>query len=204
MEMDGNWERFTPEAGRVLRIAEEAARRMHHLEVGTEHLLLGLIQEEEGGAARVLRRLGLREERVRQFILRLNPEEHPARSSRPKLTDSTKRVIQLALDEARQRGDARVDTEHILIALLQERVGMAADILRLLGVSAEELRSEALRSLEERTVIARRPQPPRRPRRTSLVDRLAVDLTALADEGRLDPVIGRETEIERVIQVLAR
>lgn len=202
--MEGNWERFTPEAGRVLRIAEETARRMNHLHVGTEHLLLGLIQEERGGAARVLLRLGLEEEKVRRFILQINPEEPHPRLGRPMLTEGTKRVIELAVNEARQRGDAKVDTEHILIALSRERMGMAADILRHMGISAERVRSEAIRSLEERPVIASRPRQHRRLRRTSVVDRLAVDLTALAEEGQLDPVIGREAEIERVIQVLAR
>ncbi|HEC34209.1 MAG TPA: AAA family ATPase, partial [Chloroflexi bacterium] len=201
--MDGNWERFTPEAGRVLRMAEEAAQRMHHLHVGTEHLLLGLIQEERGGAAKVLRRLGLEEGQVRRFILQVNSEERRSSTRRPILTESTRRVIQLALDEARQRRDPRVDTEHILIALTQERIGMAADILRHLGINAERLRREAVRSLKERSVIASQPRLRQR-RRTSLVDRLAVDLTALARRGKLDPVIGRETEIERVIQVLAR
>lgn len=202
--MEGNWERFTPEAGRVLRIAEETARRMNHLHVGTEHLLLGLIQEERGGAARVLLRLGLEEEKVRRFVLQINPEEPHPRLGRPMLTEGTKRVIELAVNEARQRGDAKVDTEHILIALSRERMGMAADILRHMGISAERVRSEAIRSLEERPVIASRPRQHRRLRRTSVVDRLAVDLTALAEEGQLDPVIGREAEIERVIQVLAR
>ncbi len=202
--MESNWERFTPEAGKALRMAEEAARQMRHLHIGTEHLLLALIQTGEGGAARVLRRLGLDEEQVRQFILRINAEERLPGAARPVLTESTKRVIQLAVDEARQRGDPKVDTEHILIALAREQRGMAADILRYLGINIELLRSEAARSLEGRPVTVDRPQPLRRSHRTPLVDRLAVDLTALAGEGKLDPVIGRETEIERVIQILAR
>ncbi len=212
--MDGNWERLTPEAGNVLRRAEEAARQMHHLEVGTEHLLLGLIQEGGAGAARVLRRMGLEEEWVRRFILRVNPHDRHAPVSNPRLTDSTRRVIRLAFEEARLRGDPRVDTEHILIALARERVGMAADMFRHLGISTDRLRGEANESLAERAVLAEQPTtlpqlrpPPReraKPHRTGLVDRLAVDLTALAEEGKLDPVIGREMEIERVIQVLAR
>jgi len=202
--MEGNWDRFTNEAGRALRTAEEMARRMHHLYVGTEHLLLGLIQEEQSGAGKVLRRLGLEEEGVRQFIHRLSPESSRSSATRPALTDGTKRVIQIALEEARQRGDSKVDTEHILIALSQEDAGMAADILRQMGVSTERLRHEAFRSLEDRPAIATRPRVRSRPRRNTLVDRLAVDLTALAGNEELDPVIGRETEIERVIQVLAR
>ncbi|MGD1995605.1 MAG: ATP-dependent Clp protease ATP-binding subunit [Anaerolineae bacterium] len=202
METD-NWKQFTPEAGRALRKAEEAAVEMHHLQVGTEHLLLGLIQEE-GGAARVLRRLGLRPHDVRRFILRLGLEEEQSHAGRPSLTKSTKRVIQLALEEARSRGDPKVDTEHILIALAKDDTGIAADILRNLGISTDRLRNEALRSLKRRPVPSSEHRLLRRTSRTSLVDQLATDLTALAEEGRLDPVIGRKVEIERVIQVLAR
>jgi ATP-dependent Clp protease ATP-binding subunit ClpC len=202
--MEGNWGRFTPEAGRALRMAEEAARRMHHLHVGTEHLLLGLIQEADGGAAQVLRRLGLEEDEIRRFILQLGSDERPSSSARLGLADMTKRVIELAVEEARQRGDPKVDTEHILIALSRQRRGIAADILRHMGIKGDELRLEAVRVLEERAVVATQPKLRQRPRRTPLVDRLAVDLTALAGEGKLDPVIGRETEIERVIQILAR
>ncbi|MBN1953429.1 MAG: ATP-dependent Clp protease ATP-binding subunit [Anaerolineae bacterium] len=211
--MDRHWDRFTLQAENVLRIAEEAARSMNHLEVGTEHLLLGLMREKESGAAQVLRRMGLREERIQAFIIQFHPGKERGRASRPQLTESTKRVIQLALDEARSLGSSQVDTEHILIALLRERGGMAADIFRYLGINTDLLRSAAAHSLKTRStapaVTRSRPHPqtakPRpRPRRTSMVEQLATDLTALAGEGKLDPVIGRKTEIERVIQILAR
>lgn len=199
-----HWERFTPEAGRALRIAEEAAAQMHHLYVGTEHLLLGLLQEGQGGAAQLLRQSGLDPQEVRNLILQLNPEDRPRRLSRPALTESTKRVIQHALDEARRRGDPKVDTEHILLALIQEGQGMALDILHTLGVDTEALRRKAIRALAGRPVPAARRRLVRRTARTPLVDQLATDLTALAEAGKLDPVIGREQEIERVIQILAR
>jgi len=201
MERD-HWERLTPEAERALRMAEKAATRMHHLHVGTEHLLLGLIQEER--PARLLRRLGVNPREVRRAIQQLSPEEERPHLGRPTLADSTKRVILLAFEEARRRGDPKVDTDHILIALAREGSGIAADVLRQLGVSPERLRSEARRSLGKRTALTSRPRLSRQTSRTPLVDRLAVDLTALAEEGKLDPVIGREKEIERVIQVLAR
>ncbi len=202
--MENHWNLFTNEAERVLRLAEQVARGMRHLYVGTEHLLLGLMQEEEGGAAKVLRRMGLQEERVRRLILRLNPEERRPPTPHPQLTDDTKRVIQRAVEEARRRGDPKVDTEHLLIALTREGEGLAVSVLRRLGVNTDRLREEAVRSLEQRPVTVSRPRTRQRPAPNPMMNRLGVDLTALAEEGKLDPVIGREAEIERVIQVLAR
>ncbi len=201
--MEDHWKMFTPEAERVLRLAEQAARGMRHLYVGTEHLLLGLMQEESG-AAKVLRQMGLQENRVRQVILRLNPEERRSSIQPPQLTEDTKRVIQRAVEEARRRGDPKVDTEHLLIALTREGDAMAISVLRRLGVNTDRLREEAVRSLEQRPVPVSRPRTRQRPAPSPLMGRLGVDLTALAEEGKLDPVIGREAEIERVIQVLAR
>jgi len=201
--MEDHWKMFTPEAERVLRLAEQAARGMRHLYVGTEHLLLGLMQEESG-AAKVLRQMGLQENRVRQVILRLNPEERRSSISHPQLTEDTKRVIQRAVEEARRRGDPKVDTEHLLIALTREGDALAISVLRRLGVNTDRLREEAVRSLEQRPVPMSRPRTRQRPVPSPLMGRLGVDLTALAEEGKLDPVIGREAEIERVIQVLAR
>ncbi len=201
--MEDHWKMFTPEAERVLRLAEQAARGMRHPYVGTEHLLLGLMQEESG-AAKVLRQMGLQEDRVRQVILRLNPEERRSSIQTPQLTEDTKRVIQRAVEEARRRGDTKVDTEHLLIALTREGDALAISVLRRLGVNTDRLREEAVRSLEQRPVPVSRPRTRQRPTPSPLIGRLGVDLTALAEEGKLDPVIGRETEIERVIQVLAR
>ncbi|MBC7226166.1 MAG: ATP-dependent Clp protease ATP-binding subunit [Thermoflexales bacterium] len=201
--MEDHWKMFTPEAERVLRLAEQAARGMRHLYVGTEHLLLGLIQEESG-AAKVLRQMGLQENRVRQVILRLNPEERRSSLQPPQLTEDTKRVIQRAVEEARRRGDPKVDTEHLLIALTREGDALAVSVLRRLGVNTDRLREEAVRSLEQRLVPVSRPRTRQRPAPSPLMGRLGVDLTALAEEGKLDPVIGREAEIERVIQILAR
>ncbi len=201
--MEDHWKMFTPEAERVLRLAEQAARGMRHLYVGTEHLLLGLMQEDSG-AAKVLRQMGLQENRVRQVILRLTPEERRSSIQSPQLTEDTKRVIQRAVEEARRRGDPKVDTEHLLIALTREGDALALSVLRRLGVNTDRLREEALRSLEQRPVPVSRPRTRQRPAPSPLMGRLGVDLTALAEEGKLDPVIGREAEIERVIQVLAR
>ena len=199
-----SWERFTPEAGRALRLAEEAAAEMRHPHVGTEHLLLGLIQEKRGGAARVLRRLGLHIRDVRSFLVQLGPETELPLNDRPELTESIKRVIHIAIGVARDRGDNKVDTEHILIAIAKDDAGMAVDILRDLGISTERLHREAVLSLKQRPVPASKLRLRGQSSDTPMVDQLATDLTALARDGDLDPVIGRQTEIERVIQVLAR
>jgi ATP-dependent Clp protease ATP-binding subunit ClpC len=206
------WEQLTPEAEQVLIMAEEAARQMHHPHIGTEHILLGLVQQDRGEASRVLRRLGLDARSVRLSIQRLNPEESHFRTS-PQLTDSTKRVIRVALNEARKRGGEKIDTRHILIALAQEGGGVADGVLREFGLSTDRLFDEASRVLQEQSQTKGQTKPSpaaepsrfrRRKKMTPLVDRLATDLTALAEEGMLDPVIGREIEIERVIQILAR
>jgi len=219
--VERHWEHFTPAAERVLRLAEEAAQQMRHLEVGTEHLLLGLLGAEGGAARGILQRLGVDEGYVRQIVRGAVAGRSFLRSSPPQLTDSTKRVIRQSLEEARQRGDPQVDTEHILIALSREESGFAASILRSMNISAERIRQESLRSLDARLVPSNQtPEPtypllrarPREPLRagtrqavrTPTVDKLAIDLTALASEGKLDPVVGRQAEIERVIQILAR
>jgi ATP-dependent Clp protease ATP-binding subunit ClpC len=199
-----SWERFTPEAGRALRLAEEAAAEMRHPHVGTEHLLLGLIQEKKGGAAKVLRRLGLHIRDVRSFLVQLGPDTELPLNDRPELTESIKRVIHMAIGVAKDRGDNKVDTEHILIAIAQDDAGMAVDILRDLGITSERLHREAVLSLKQRPVPASKLRLRGQSSETPMVDQLATDLTALARDGDLDPVIGRQTEIERVIQVLAR
>ncbi|MBN1178139.1 MAG: ATP-dependent Clp protease ATP-binding subunit [Anaerolineae bacterium] len=206
--MEGSrWDQLTPEAEQVLMIAEEAAMQMRHLYVGTEHLLLGLVQEEHGEASRVLRKMGLDPHSVRRSIQRLSPEERRPSPGRPQLTSSTKRVIHIALQEARKRGDVKIDTHHILLALIQEHGGIADVVLRDLGINANHLQNEVLLALQRQSQPIAAPRQSRFRREktgTPMVDRMAIDLTALAVEGSLDPVIGREKEIERVIQVLAR
>ena len=168
-----SWERFTPEAGRALRLAEEAAAEMRHPHVGTEHLLLGLIQEKRGGAARVLRRLGLHIRDVRSFLVQLGPETELPLNDRPELTESIKRVIHIAIGVARDRGDNKVDTEHILIAIAKDDAGMAVDILRDLGISTERLHREAVLSLKQRPVPASKLRLRGQSSDTPMVDQLA-------------------------------
>ena len=210
--MPNKMERFTQRARRVLSLAQEEAERLQHNYIGTEHLLLGLIREEGGVAGRVLRELGLEQRRVEELVERMTRASTRTTAIQPELSPGTKRVLELAVDEARRMGHHYIGTEHLLLGLVRLTEGVAIDILKRLGVSPEEVRRQTRRVLQESPVQSNQPnqEEPRRPQRdrqggkTPLVDQLATDLTALAQEGKLDPVVGRETEIERVIQVLSR
>jgi len=201
-------DRFTQRARRVLSLAHEEAERLHHNYIGTEHLLLGLIREEGGVAGRVLRELGLEPDRVKEMVERLaGVGQHTG--GRIELAPSTEHVLQMAIDEARRMGHHYIGTEHLLLGLVRDGEGVAVDVLRRLGVTPEQIRRQTRRILQESPARRPTPQPGGAPRKesqakTPLVDQLATDLTAKAQEGKLDPVIGREMEIERVIQILAR
>ncbi|MGB7539143.1 MAG: ATP-dependent Clp protease ATP-binding subunit [Anaerolineales bacterium] len=206
--MADSLERFTQRARRVLSLAHQEAERLHQREIGTEHLLLGLIQEEGGVAGRVLRELGLEEERVKEMIERVIP---PGRlfPERIQLSIGTEKVIQNAIEEARKLGHQYIGTEHLLLGLVRETEGTAADVLRRLGVSPEQVRRQTRRILQDSPLGHSLQQPAGAPpkadkAKTPMVDQLATDLTTKAEEGKLDPVIGRQKEIERVIQILAR
>ena len=205
--MTDKMERFTQRARRVLSLAHEEAERMHHNYIGTEHLLLGLIREEGGVAGRVLRELGLDPARVKDTVERLAGIGRHA-GGRIELAPGTEQVLHLAIEEARRMGHHYIGTEHLLLGLVRQNEGVGLDVLRRLGVTPEQIRRQTRRILQE-SPTRRAAQPVGTSRRepaakTPLVDQLATDLTALAEEGKLDPVIGRETEIERVIQILAR
>ncbi len=205
-------ERFTQRARRVLSLAHQEAERMRHNYIGTEHLLLGLIREEGGVAGRVLRELGLEADRVQEVVERLTgPGQN--RGGKLDLAPGTQQVLELAVDEARRMGHHYIGTEHLLLGLVRYGEGVALDVLRKLGVTPEQIRRQTRRVLQESSAAATKQtggseakasrQEPARPK-TPLVDQLAADLTTMAEEGKLDPVIGRQMEIERVIQILAR
>ncbi|MCL4247333.1 MAG: ATP-dependent Clp protease ATP-binding subunit [Anaerolineae bacterium] len=215
--MANKMERFTQRARRVLSLAQEEAERFQHNYIGTEHLLLGLIREEGGVAGRVLRELGLDQPRVEELVERMTRATTRVSTVTPELSPGTKRVLELAVDEARRMGHHYIGTEHLLLGLVRLPEGVAIDILKRLGISPEEVRRQTRRVLQENPVQKPEPAEPetRRPPeartsrkpgdgKTPLVDQLATDLTQMAMEGKLDPVVGRETEIERVIQVLSR
>jgi len=200
-------ERFTQRARRVLSLAHEEAERLHHNYIGTEHLLLGLIREEGGVAGRVLRELGLEPARVKEMIERMTGIGRHA-GGKIDLAPGTEHVLQLAVDEARQMGHHYIGTEHLLLGLIRHGEGVGLDVLRRLGVTPEQVRRQTNRLLQE-TPTRRAPEREKSSRKepsvkTPLVDQLATDLTSLAEESKLDPVIGRQKEIERVIQILAR
>ena len=208
--MPNKMERFTQRARRVLSLAQEEADRLHHHQIGTEHLLLGLMREDGGVAGRVLRDLGLDLRRVEELVSRLSMAGERTTSSQLDLSPGTKKVLELAVDEARRMGHHYIGTEHLLLGLVRQQEGIALDVLRRLGVSPEEVRRQTSKVLQESPVQSAQRTSDRsqskgsRKDSTPLVDQLATDLTSLAENGKLDPVVGREMEIERVIQVLSR
>ena len=202
-------ERFTQRARRVLSLAHQEAEQAHNNNIGTEHLLLGLMDEEGGVAGRVLRELGMTSDRVREVIRRVSTSSAGFDPSRVELAGDTQQVLELAVDEARRLGHHYIGTEHILLGLVRVD-GTALEVLRRLGVTPEQIRRQTRRVLNESASSAPTPagsgpargaQPNQK---TPLIDQLASDLTSKAEEKKLDPVIGRQMEIERVIQILAR
>lgn len=201
-------ERFTQRARRVLSLAHQEAERMRQNYIGTEHLLLGLIREDGGVAGRVLRELGLEAERVQEIVERLTGTG-TSPGGKLDLSPGTQQVLEYAVDEARRLGHHYIGTEHLLLGLVRYGEGVANDVLRKLGVTPEQIRRQTRRVLQEssssrRSTERKSTQSEKQQQKTPLVDQLAVDLTTLAEEGKLDPVIGRVMEIERVIQILAR
>ncbi len=214
--MPDKMQRFTQRARRVLSLAQEEAERLQHSYIGTEHLLLGLLREEGGVAGRVLRRLGLDQKKIEVLVERKTRSGQRAPFSKLDLSPGTKKVLELAVEEARRLGHHYIGTEHLLLALARHNEGVAVDVLKALSISPEEIRKQTERELESGTSSPASPRPAPPPRssrskrepsggqKTPLVDQLATDLTKLAEEGKLDPVIGRQMEIERVIQILSR
>lgn len=206
-----NWERFTQRARRVLSLAQEEAERLNHNYIGSEHLLIGLLREEGGVAGRVLRDVGLEVGRVQAMVERMVGTGTRTPFTKIELATTTKRVLELAVEEARRMGQHYISTEHLLLGLARQNDGTVVDILKKFGVTTEQIRRQTRRMLKESPVPASENQNRRRTRKqpkdkskTPLMDQLATDLTTAAEEGKLDPVIGRQMEIERVIQILAR
>lgn len=205
--MADKMERFTQRARRVLSLAHEEAERLHHNYIGTEHLLMGLMREEGGVAGRVLRELGLETDRVKEMVERLTGVGRHT-SGRIELAPATEQVLQVAIEEARRMGHHYIGTEHLLLAMVRQGEGVGIEVLRRLGITPEQIRRQTRRILQEsssrRSAQRERSKKTEAEPKTPLVDQLATNLTELAEESKLDPVIGREMEIERVIQILAR
>src|SRR6266566_5081199 len=187
---------FTDRVRKVLQMAREEAARLHHEYVGTEHILLGLIREGEGVAAAVLTNLNVDLEEIQQ-----------------KIEETAKKVLELAMSEARELNHSYVGTEHLLLGLLREEKGIAAQVLTDAGVNLEQARAETLRLLGSEMPSgpapsgsgAQAPSPKSEKKsKTPALDHFCRDLTQLAAEGQLDPTIGRQKEIERVMEILSR
>ena len=200
--MSSRFEKFTERARKVLTLAQEEAQRFNHNYIGTEHILLGLVREGEGVASKVLSNLGVELIKVRSAVEFIIGRGERSVRGEIGLTPRAKRVIELAVDEARRLGHNYIGTEHLLLGLLREGEGVAAGVLESLGVSLEKVREETVRILQQSMPQAAAGTRPTS--RTPTLDQLSVDLTAMARAGKLDPVIGRHKEIERVIQILSR
>ncbi len=195
--------RFTERARKVIVLAKEEARRFNHDYIGTEHLLLGLIREGEGVAAAVLQKLGLSLESIRLEVEKLvQPGPSTQIQGDVPFTPRSKKALELAAEEARSLGHNYIGTEHLLLGLIREGEGVASQVLLNLGLDLNRVRSEIMELLGSATPGFG--GQPASKSKTPALDAFGRDLTTLAKEGKLDPVIGRKNEIERVIQILAR
>src|SRR3712207_1850487 len=201
------FERFTERARQVVVLAQEEARTLKHNYIGTEHILLGLLREEEGLAARVLESLDITVERVRAQVVRIVGSGEEVTSGQIPFTPRAKKVLELALREALSLGHNYIGTEHILLGLVRENEGVAARILLDFDADSEKIRNEVIRMLSGpggRQRGGGQGTPGEGKKSSKLLDQFGRNLTKLASEGKLDPVVGRETEIERIMQILAR
>ena len=197
------WQRFTERARRVVFFAQEEAGRLGENYVSTEHLLLGLVRENDSVAARILDRMGVSLGRIRSEIERQVTRGDGRLGQDMQLTPRAKRVIDLAYDEARQLSNNYIGTEHLLLGLIREGEGLAGRVLAKLGVELERTRREVMALQDNDSGMPVDPKKGTRSR-TPTLDEFGRDLTELARNEKLDPVVGRHTEIERVIQILSR
>src|SRR6187397_464133 len=205
------FERFTERARQVVVLAQEEARTLKHNYIGTEHILLGLLREEEGLAARVLESLDITVERVRAQVVRIVGSGEEVTSGQIPFTPRAKKVLELALREALSLGHNYIGTEHILLGLVRENEGVAARILLDFDADSEKIRNEVIRMLsgpggrrQGSSGSSGSSASGEGKKSSKLLDQFGRNLTKLAAEGKLDPVVGRETEIERIMQILSR
>jgi len=193
------FKRFTERARRVIILAREEAERHHHEYLGTEHILLGMLKDGGGIAITVLQKAGLSIDQIRMEV-----ERHLPRNANALIvgeipfTPKAKKVLEYGVEEARLMGHNYIGTEHLLLGLLKEKEGIAAKVLNALGIRLVETREKILNLLQEPTTKTKEKS------KTPALDEFGRDLTELAQVGKLDPVIGRENEIERVVQILSR
>ena len=214
-----SYERFTERARKVIQLANQEASRFNHEYVGTEHLLLGLIKESNGVAANVLKSMGVELRKIRLEIEKLvRPGPDLVQMGRIPPTPRVKKVFEYALEEAEKLNHNYIGTEHILLGLLREQDGIAAQVLMNFGLKLDDVRNEILARLGKdddesssdetensgSSGSSSEPGPNRGKSKTPALDSFGIDLTATAHQKKLDPVIGREVEIERAIQILGR
>jgi ATP-dependent Clp protease ATP-binding subunit ClpC len=198
------FERFSDRARRVVVLAQEEARMLNHNYIGTEHILLGLIHEGEGVAAKALESLGISFEAVRQQVEEIIGQGQSAPTGHIPFTPRAKKVLELSLREALQLGHNYIGTEHILLGLIREGEGVAAQVLQKLGADLNRVRQQVIQLLSGYTGGKERASGEQVPQGSMVLDQFGRNLTQLARETKLDPVIGRDKEIERVMQVLSR
>ena len=201
------FEKFTDKARRVVVLAQEEAKMLNHNYIGTEHLLLGLIHEGEGVAAKSLEALGISLDAVREQVQEIIGTGQTAPSGHIPFTPRAKKVLELSLREALQLGHSYIGTEHLLLGLIREGEGVAAQVLTKLGADTNRVRQQVIQLLsgfqgKEAVQVGGETNAPQKG--SQILDQFGRNLTQAAAEGKLDPVIGREREIERVMQILSR
>ena len=200
---------FTPRAQNALRLAQEAAEELGHSYVGSEHLLLGLLREEAGAAHRCLTEQAVTQEGARDAVVRIIGAGLPGLAPPQGLTPRAKRVIENAVGESSRTGSGYVGTEHLLLGILREEGTMAMRVLRTVGADPKRLQSALVQRMSvvqrlPRETAALRPVSHQDAPRSKTLEQFTRSLNALAREGRLDPVVGREREIARTIRILSR
>lgn len=196
------FERFTEKAIKVIMLAQEEARRLGHNFVGTEQILLGLVGEGTGVGPKVLKEMGVSLKDSRIEVEKIIGRGSGFVAVEIPFTPRAKRVLELSLEEARQLGHNYIGTEHLLLGLIREGEGVAARVLENLGVDLSKIRSQIIKALGESGEVSTSSSTNRS--KTPTLDEFGTDLTKKASDGRLDPVVGRAKEIERVIQILGR
>ena len=204
--MNDRLDKFTERAKKVLVYAQDEATRFNHNYIGTEHLLLGLVREGDGIAAQSLTNLGVELNKVRSAVEFIIGRGERMVVGEITLTPRAKRVIELSIEEARRLGHNYIGTEHLLLGLVREGEGIAAGVLESLGINLEKVRSQVVQvvSQGQSEPLTRKPESAKHSSKTPVVDQMGTDLTAAARADKLDPVIGRHDEVERVIQILSR
>lgn len=195
------FERYTERARKVIYLAQEEAKRLNHSYIGTEHILLGLLQDGDGVAAKTLTALGIAPARVQSEVEKMIGTGQYFFQGYPEFTPRAKRVLELALSEAQALGHNYIGTEHILLGLIRERDGVAAKALLALGIDLEKVRNTVTNQFNLNTGSG---QVQGNNADTATLNEYSRDLTALAKDGKIDPVVGREQEIQRVVQILSR